>query len=241
MISNLRDALSAARIKRGVLSKQIVWESGVSKSQFYRIIKGVESPSSETKNNISKSLQISVDEFDILHRRSLPTLDAQGRIQVRQRLSPSILVLVFSLCVLFISGLMLIYPQKSIDLAATKTIFNLEDDTLFIEDVTIPDGSSIPVNTRFEKIWRVKNIGKVVWEDRYLKRMTPASDLICSSPMMVPIPETLPGQEVDISVVFETPYLPGSCRTDWKSSDKNGNLHFPEMHGLFSIVVVVND
>jgi len=56
---------------------------------------------------------------------------------------------------------------------------------------------------------------------------------------MVPIPETLPGETVDIAVTFTTPYLPGSCRTDWKTADKDGNLFFPDMHGLYSIVVVV--
>jgi len=119
-----------------------------------------------------------------------------------------------------------------------KVVSSPKDSTSFIRDVTIPDGTSIPVDTTFVKTWRVKNTGQLVWKDRYLKRTTPKSDLVCSSPAMVPIPETGPGETVDISVTFTTPHLPGSCRTDWKSSDKNGNLHFPDMHGLFSVVTV---
>jgi hypothetical protein len=58
---------------------------------------------------------------------------------------------------------------------------------------------------------------------------------------MVPIPDTQPGETIDISVTFKTPHLPGSCRTDWKTSDDRGNLYFPNMHGLFSIVNVVEE
>ena len=125
------------------------------------------------------------------------------------------------------------------DLDVRTSVADQEDSTLFIKDVTIPDGTSIPINTEYEKIWRVKNTGKVVWKDRYLTRMTAASSLVCASPSRVPIPETLPGQTIDIAVTFKTPYLPGSCRTDWKTTDKDGNIFFPDMHGLYSVVVVV--
>ena len=45
--------------------------------------------------------------------------------------------------------------------------------TKFIKDVTIPDGTPIPINTRFTKTWRVQNIGTVPWKEKHLKRITP--------------------------------------------------------------------
>lgn len=240
MPDNLSDALSAAKKDRKVLSKLIIWESGVSKSQFYRIINGKEAPSFESKRRISESLGIDCDQFDLLHSRSEPEHDKKNSLSGRKP-SWSLALLALSVFLIGLAVLLLNRTEPQGNLTVSENVASQDDGTLFIKDVTIPDGTSIPVNTSFEKTWRVKNTGKLVWKDRYLMRMTPASELICSSPTMVPIPETLPGQTVDISVTFMTPHLPGSCRTDWKDADDRGNLYFPGMHGLFSIVTVVAD
>lgn len=240
MPKNLSEALSEAKERRGVFSKTIIWESGVSKSQFYRIIKGQEAPSAETKQRMSEALELDVEQFDSLFKAS--NLDRETPRTILNR--TGILALMALGAIVLITGFMVSaakieYP-KSQSVVETNVV-NPDDKTLFIKDVTIPDGTSIPVNTTFVKTWRVKNVGSVVWKNRYLKRMTPHSELICSSPSMVPIPETQPGETIDISVTFKTPHLPGSCRTDWKTSDDRGNLYFPDMHGLFSIVAVVED
>lgn len=235
----LTDAFNASKKSRQVMSKQIIWESGVSKSQFYRVLSGKETPSAETKTRMSKSLNIDTDEFDVLH-------EASGRDDEVVEISPNSQRLVKPLLLLLsivIIGLFLLFTvnsQRPNSIVIDKVVTNPDDSTLFIKDVTIPDGTAIPVDTTFVKTWRVKNTGKIVWKNRYLKRVTPQSEHICSSPAMVPIPETLPGETVDISVIFITPHLPGSCRTDWKSADQNGNFHFPDMHGLFSIVTVTD-
>jgi len=245
MPKDLSEALSEAKTRRGVFSKTIIWESGVSKSQFYRIVKGKEAPSVETKNRIAKSLGIDGAQFDDLFERSklehqtssLGTSDNKTALKSDK-------VLIYSGVGIVLVGLAVVTANlvHRPNLLPVETNVVVEDDkTLFIKDVTIPDGTSIPVNTTFVKTWRVKNIGNVVWKDRYLKRITPLSTHICSSPAMVPIPETKPGETIDISVTFKTPHLPGSCHTDWKTSDDRGNLYFPDMHGLFSIVTVVDN
>jgi len=233
---NLNDAFNAAKASRKVQSKLIIWESGVSKSQFYRIIQGQESPSLETKTKISKSLNIDSETFNRLHAASKSEKETIKSDAHR----PIWVIPALGLCALFISLIVFAIsrPQNTADAQSRITVAVPEDRTEFIKDVTIPDGTAIPVNTEFVKTWRVRNVGNVVWKDRYLKRITPASDLLCSSPAMVPIPETAPGEIVDISVTFVTPHLPGSCRTDWKTADDRGNLYFPDMHGLFSIVTV---
>ncbi len=237
MSENLSDALNLAKKIRNVQSKHIIWESGVSKSQFYRIIKGEEAPSPKTKARITESLGIDSGQFDLLHSRSKQIPDDTAALDSKIR-SGFILILLISILLLGVAALT-VYLSQGLMNANTKASVALEEDrTLFIKDVTIPDGTLIPVNTQYVKTWRVKNVGTVAWKDRYLRRMTPSSDLICSSPKMVPIPETLPGETVDISVTFVTPHLPGSCRTDWKTADDRGNLYFPDMHGLYSIVVV---
>ena len=241
---DLNEALNEAKERRGVFSKTIIWESGVSKSQFYRIIKGEEAPSAESKARIAKSLGLNSAEFDVLFEQSKlqPEIFLETSYEpVEQKSSRRLIILGSALLLTCFLFLVTGFVQRR-DSSPVKTrVVVQEDKTLFIKDVTIPDGTSIPVNTTFKKTWRVKNVGTVVWKDRYLKRMTPLSGLICSSPAMVPIPETQPGETIDISVTFKTPHLPGSCRTDWKTSDGRGNLYFPDMHGLFSIVTVVKE
>lgn len=240
MFKNLNDAFHTAKKDRQVLSKFIIWESGVSKSQFYRIINGKEAPSPETKKRIAASFNIDIAEFDRLH--SLSKLDRGAEQSTPNHKHTSrITILVLSLFVMSLGFLLVNKSSRANDPVQTESVANQDDHTIFIKDVTIPDGTQIPVNTTYVKTWRVKNTGTVVWKNRYLKRTTPADDLLCSSPAMVPIPETKPGETVDISVTFTTPHLPGSCRTDWKTSDDRGNLYFPDLHGLFSIVVVVED
>lgn len=240
MTKDLTEALNEAKKHRDVFSKVIIWESGISKSQFYRIIKGQEAPSVESKKRISESLGLDVEEFDDLFERSRRHPETPNEPE-SDKGNKRLIILgaaVFLMCFLFlVTG----FVQRKNNTPVETYVVVQEDRTLFIKDVTIPDGTSIPVNTSFEKTWRVKNIGTVVWKDRYLKRMTPFSDLLCSSPAMVPIPETHPGETIDLTVTFETPHLPGSCRTDWKTSDARGNLYFPDMHGLFSIVTVVDE
>jgi transcriptional regulator with XRE-family HTH domain len=240
MPKNLSDALKAAKTKRNVLSKQIIWESGVSKSQFYRIINGEEAPSPETRLKICEALGIEVETFDALQQNSKPSDRISDDQNLEGRNKRTWILPAFAASAVAVLAIFLVAINRpaSAALEPPVDVAELEDSTLFIKDVTIPDGTSIPINTTFEKIWRVKNTGKVVWKDRYLQRMTPATSLICSSPSRVPIPETKPGEVIDIAVTFTTPYLPGSCRTDWKTTDKDGNVYFPDMHGLYSIVVV---
>ena len=238
MPKNLSDAFNAAKKSRNVMSKIVIWESGVSKSQFYRIIQGKESPSPETKKRISKSLEIDSQTFDLLHERSR---SEQEKIDLpKQKRNWVFPLAILSVFLVGFTTLMTKKPQTRPEGPIKQGITNPDDRTQFIKDVTIPDGTSIPVNTEFVKTWRVKNTGTIIWKNRYLMRVTPASPLLCSSPHMVPIPETAPGETVDISVTFMTPHLPGSCRTDWKTADEHGNLYYPEMHGLFSIVTVTD-
>lgn len=240
MFKDLNQALNETKTRRNVFSKTIIWESGVSKSQFYRIVKGQEAPSAETKARIAQSLGLDIEQFDALFEASKTNLKVPAESKTSSLNLWLVILAAGAACFVLAVFMMGIVRQKAPEPLQAQ-VAQSEDKTLFIADVTIPDGTSVPVNTTFVKTWRVQNVGSVIWKDRYLKRITPASDLICSSPAMVPIPETQPGEVIEISVTFKTPHLPGSCRTDWKTSDKRGNLFFPEMHGLFSIVTVVKE
>jgi len=100
MPANLSDAFKAAKKDRKVLSKHIIWESGVSKTQFYRIINGQEAPSSETREKISHSLGIDGEQFDSLHQLSKKTRGSsdEGRGNKDKWFMPFLALSIFSAC-----------------------------------------------------------------------------------------------------------------------------------------------
>ncbi|WP_086859117.1 helix-turn-helix domain-containing protein [Amycolatopsis lexingtonensis] len=66
------------------------------------------------------------------------------------------------------------------------------DESAFVADVTVPDGTVMPPGFRFEKVWRLRNAGTVPWIGRYLRRLGAPGGLgIPSSPVRVRI--TAPG------------------------------------------------
>ncbi|WP_157740007.1 NBR1-Ig-like domain-containing protein [Micromonospora narathiwatensis] len=107
---------------------------------------------------------------------------------------------------------------------------NDHDDSRFEGDITYPDGTLVPPNTSFTKIWRIRNTGTVVWANRSLARI---NDEPCQAPKTVAIPQTMPGEAVDIAVSVRTPGTPGSCKIYWKMADEDGRMFFPLKRPIF--------
>jgi hypothetical protein len=93
--------------------------------------------------------------------------------------------------------------------------------------------SHVRINEDFDKIWAIQNSGSVVWRGRYLRReRTPEDSGSCSSLPRVPIPETKPGETIQIRVKFRAPSVPGSCYTEWRMVDDGGKDLFPNLKAL---------
>ncbi|MEW2383807.1 NBR1-Ig-like domain-containing protein [Micromonospora sp. NPDC047707] len=104
------------------------------------------------------------------------------------------------------------------------------DDSRFEGDITYPDGSLVPPDSSFTKVWRIRNTGTVPWANRYLARV---NDAPCQAPTAVAIPQTSPGEAVDIAVTVRTPSKPGHCKIYWKMADEQGRTHFPLKRPVF--------
>lgn len=137
---------------------------------------------------------------------------------------------------------------------ATTGAIHLHDATGFISDVTIPDGMTIFANAVFVKTWQIQNVGSVAWTDRilvcvdekieFVRRATDFAATIAKRGLIptqgsIPIPETLPGQSVELSVQFTAPAYPGTQISYWKMVDNNGKFCFPESEGLSCVVKVI--
>ncbi|MGN9777512.1 NBR1-Ig-like domain-containing protein [Micromonospora sp. H33] len=104
------------------------------------------------------------------------------------------------------------------------------DDSQFEGDITYPDGSLVPPNSSFTKVWRIRNTGTVLWANRFLARVNEES---CQAPKAVTIPQTKPGEAVDIAVTVRTPSKPGRCKIYWKMADEQGRTLFPLKRPVF--------
>ena len=105
---------------------------------------------------------------------------------------------------------------------------------VFIEDVTIEDGTVVSPSERLDKRWKLKNAGSCNWDDQYEVR------LIAGPLMGVPSPQALfpalSDTEVEIRMVFTAPDEPGAYRSAWQAFDPKGN---PFGDPFFIDIVVV--
>jgi transcriptional regulator with XRE-family HTH domain len=192
----------------GLTMKQVAQKAGLSRSGMYQLLK--EGNASETK---------------------LGTL-----VGLARALNVHPIALIKKLVVI----------RKDVNNQGTSKYFG--DESVFVRDVTVPDDTFMPVNSEFEKIWEIQNIGFVPWKSRRLVCMNEqtvlvhianerikAIDISNLVPFEneVPIPDTLPGGAVQISVRFRAPALPCTAVSYWKMVDQAGNLCFPNIAGVW--------
>jgi hypothetical protein len=113
------------------------------------------------------------------------------------------------------------------------------DASRFVGDVTIPDGTRVKVNAHFVKVWALANAGSVAWHHRFLAPTQPTGDDDgCRVPSRVAIGDTLPGEQVMISVPVTAPSRPARCWVSWKMVDEHGRAYFPSRRPVYFLVNV---
>lgn len=88
---------------------------------------------------------------------------------------------------------------------------------LFIEDLTIPDGTLTAPGTKLDKRWRVQNTGTCNWDERYRMKEIAGPELGA-----VPEQRLYParsGSEATIRIQFTAPAEAGTYRSAWQAYD----------------------
>jgi hypothetical protein len=101
------------------------------------------------------------------------------------------------------------------------------DDSEFVSDVTVPDGTTFEPGTVFRKIWRIRNSGTCTWDAGYRfaflagdrmsgPRSTPLGtlDRLPQSPPLFPV--IRPGEEIELSVTLIAPSEAGTYTGQWQ-------------------------
>lgn len=90
----------------------------------------------------------------------------------------------------------------------------------FVKDVTVEDGTTMPPNTKFVKIWRVRNEGTTAWPEQAVLSRMKGDNL--GTVESVPVPAVAPGEEVDIAVELVAPSEPGRYVSYWRLMASDG-------------------
>lgn len=242
--------------EKNIRIKEVEKRVGISRSHFSKVLNGERPPNEklvefiaelldEEPNKIRNDFLISQNEYkkQLIHNSELGEDSKKGGLTSTKHHKTRLVSAFLFIALLVVSTIFVFKKEKT-----TKTyspppklltpLYN-EDNTSFIADITFPDGEYVAVNSTFEKVWRIKNTGNIVWKDRTLRRETPREKEICDSITQINIPTTPPGEVVDLSVDFKAPEMPGSCKVYWKMYDENGNQTFPDAHPLYLLVNVV--
>lgn len=122
-------------------------------------------------------------------------------------------------------------PQPTSTLSQPTTTLGVQptiptskcDAAQFLADVTYPDGSVIPHNTSFVKIWRIKNVGTCTWTTSYAVVFFSGDAMNAASAVNL-AGNVLPGQYIEIPITLKSPSSSGNYAGYWKLRNANGAL-----------------
>jgi hypothetical protein len=95
------------------------------------------------------------------------------------------------------------------------------DRAAFVNDVTVPDGTSFAAGTSFTKTWRLQNNGTCTWTSSYKVVFSKGDSM--EGPASVALPGNVPpGQTVDVSVNLKAPTSAKTYQGDWQLQNTSG-------------------
>ncbi len=97
-----------------------------------------------------------------------------------------------------------------------------QSNLLYIEDITIPDGTQVSPADGLDKRWLVQNNGTCNWDQRFSIRLIAGPDLGAGSELALYPARS--GNQVQIQIQFTAPQEAGLYRSAWQATDPQGNL-----------------
>ena len=95
------------------------------------------------------------------------------------------------------------------------------DDLLFIDDLTIPDGTVVNSGEILDKHWQVENSGSCNWDMRYRMKLVAGAGL-GASPEQALYPARS-GTQALLRILFTAPAEPGTYHSAWQAFTPQGD------------------
>jgi hypothetical protein len=97
---------------------------------------------------------------------------------------------------------------------------SLCDNAVYVSDVTIPDGTTIPAGQSFTKTWKVSNTGTCAWTATYQLTFVSGDSLGGKATAINQV--VAPGAVADISVILTSSSATGNITGTWKLTNDKG-------------------
>ncbi len=105
-------------------------------------------------------------------------------------------------------------PTSATPIVGVTATQVLCDNSVFVTDVTIPDGTVMTPGQTFTKTWRVQNSGTCTWTATYKIGFGYGNQMGGTA---TPIGKTVaPGQQAEISIVLTAPTTAGDYTSVWR-------------------------
>lgn len=95
------------------------------------------------------------------------------------------------------------------------------DSAQFVNDVTVPDGTSFAAGATFTKTWRIKNVGTCTWNSGYAL-VFDSGDAMGGAASQPLTGTTAPNEFLDVSVNLQAPAKDGTYRGYWGLTNASG-------------------
>ena len=95
------------------------------------------------------------------------------------------------------------------------------DTAILVEDVTIPDNTSVPRGQKFTKTWKFQNMGRCAWTGYTIAFLS--GDRM-SSPASAPVPDTAARATVDVSIDLVAPPNDGAFTGIFELRNADGEV-----------------
>ena len=103
------------------------------------------------------------------------------------------------------------------------------DNSAWVQDVTIPDGTVFYTNEYLTKIWRVRNTGTTTWTTDY--QLVNVDDNTWGEDIKIPLVANVePGQEIDLRVTMHAPDTLGDHISRWFLMNPSGQVFGQELY-----------
>ncbi|MDR3574407.1 MAG: NBR1-Ig-like domain-containing protein [Anaerolineaceae bacterium] len=115
------------------------------------------------------------------------------------------------------------YPPYSYQTMTPVTSSNVStcDNSLFVSDVTIPDGTTVAPGQSFTKTWKLQNSGTCTWSTSYTLTFVTGSQMSGASTNLTS--SVAPSQQINISVAMIAPSSTGTYTGYWKLANASGS------------------
>ncbi len=120
-------------------------------------------------------------------------------------------------------------PLPSVNPAATSLFAGpiptpgCSANLLFLQDLTVPDGTVVPPRSSLDKQWLVQNVGSCNWDNRYRIRFLDGDPL--GAPTEQALYPARSGSQAVIRMIFTAPADAGNYLSEWRAYDAD-NIAF---------------